>query len=140
MPMLEAMRPRSWCAFSALLAMTGAATGVHAEAQMREALYPKAASAQFAEYRRFGPPGPFYPDAAARRGIGGSALMECKISTARALSRCQTIEEKPGGFGFADAARAMASKGWMVAAPKADGQSEDAEETGRFLVLFRVAP
>ena len=129
---------RACTAIGALLIVTGGTTMARAQTATREALYPQAASARFEQFKRFGQPGPYYPAAAAQRGVGGEALVQCKVSQTHALSECQTIEESPDGFGFADAVRAMAKRGWMVAAPKGGGQAESPDEIGRFLVVFRV--
>jgi len=88
-----------------------------------------------AEYDHIGPAGPFYPDQAQRARLDGAAVIACKVAAAGALTDCVKVAEAPVGQFFADAALAMARKGWILAAPRADGKPEPADPQ-RFAVPF----
>jgi TonB family protein len=51
----------------------------------------------------------YYPPAAMRRGIGGAALIRCEVNTEGRLERCVVRKELPPGYGFGQAALAMAA-------------------------------
>lgn len=50
----------------------------------------------------------FYPEAAARRGLGGTAAISCQVSAAGGLSGCVVARESPEGEGFGAAALRLA--------------------------------
>jgi TonB family protein len=99
---------------------------------LREVRFPK----KLGEYAGLGPVGPYYPERAARRGMVGVAVIECLVGPGGTLTRCKIVGEKPAEEDFGHAAMRMAFKGWIVAAPKPNGEPEGAEEVGRFLVVF----
>jgi hypothetical protein len=45
-----------------------------------------------------------YPDAAARAGIAGAAVVQCSVIDENRLGTCQVLSETPQGYGFGDAA------------------------------------
>lgn len=51
----------------------------------------------------------FYPEAAARRGVGGTAAISCQVSAAGNLGGCSVIRESPAGQGFGAAALRLAA-------------------------------
>ena len=75
-----------------------------------------------AAYRRLGGPGPYYPEAADRAGVGGEATLECMASASDGrLTHCVRISESPQLYDFGVAALKMAEDGWITAAPVTDG-------------------
>ena len=77
----------------------------------------------------------WYPDRAQRRNQGGRARMICHVAATGALNGCRIISESPEGFGFGDAALAMARTFTMR--PKLiDGQPD---ETATVIVPLRFA-
>ncbi|HEY9236465.1 MAG TPA: energy transducer TonB [Phenylobacterium sp.] len=50
----------------------------------------------------------FYPESAARRGLGGTAAISCQVSAAGGLSGCVVIRESPDDQGFGAAALRLA--------------------------------
>ena len=69
------------------------------------------------QYRYLGGPGPYWPERAARMGIEGEAVIDCRTSDKGALSSCIVVSETPSEAGFSDAALRMAQKRWMTVAP-----------------------
>jgi len=55
------------------------------------------------------PTAAFYPAAALAAGVRGSADLSCGRSRAGALANCTLVSESPEGYGFGDAALALAS-------------------------------
>jgi TonB family protein len=68
-------------------------------------------------YAALGPAGPFSPERAQRLGVSGYAILDCASNADGALTNCLTKDEAPAGYGFGPAARLMALRGWMKAAP-----------------------
>lgn len=69
----------------------------------------------------------YYPGEAARRHIAGSVVIDCKVARDGRLVGCRTVSETPPGWGFGDAAIAMAGRFRMY--PKTiDGQATDEGE------------
>lgn len=96
----------------------------------REAIFPKS-DAHFAQ---LGPAGPYYPQVALARRLGGEALLNCSVTDKGALKACKIISETPRKMDFGKAALVMSRRGWIAAEPRiVDGQS--VEETN---VLVRV--
>jgi tetratricopeptide (TPR) repeat protein len=58
-------------------------------------------------YEQFGPAGPYTPDKAARNGVSGLAIIQCKAASSGDLSACEILYEAPGDFGFGPASRAL---------------------------------
>lgn len=50
----------------------------------------------------------FYPEGAMRRGLGGKALMQCKVAREGTLYSCTIISESPPNEGFGAAALKLA--------------------------------
>jgi protein TonB len=50
----------------------------------------------------------FYPDAAVRRGVAGSATLSCLVSAGGAVRDCRVAAETPAGYGFGEAATKLA--------------------------------
>lgn len=98
----------------------------------RDVVFPRSPG----RYAKLGPVGPYYPERAARLGVGGTALIECAITGAGALDDCRIVEETPRNIGFGDAALKMAQARWVVAAPKPGGEAECPNEVGRFVIVF----
>lgn len=57
---------------------------------------------------RFGPAGPFYPQAAGSRN--GEALLQCEIGAGGALKDCKVLSERPERANFGVAARIMSER------------------------------
>lgn len=51
-----------------------------------------------------------YPLRAQRADVEDRALLRCQVADNGQLSKCMVVEEAPGGFGFGDAALALAPK------------------------------
>jgi len=64
-----------------------------------------------------GGPGGYFPDRAARQGVGGQVLLSCIVEGIRQLTDCQVTHEEPAGYGFGDAALLMARRGAITASP-----------------------
>ena len=70
------------------------------------------------EFRKFGGPGPYYPDRAARAGASGVVLLDCEAEAGTGkLARCAVAAETPQLYEFGVAALKMAKDGWITAAP-----------------------
>ena len=50
----------------------------------------------------------YYPDSAARRGLGGLATLSCSVTAAGTVRDCQVVGETPETAGFGDAALKLA--------------------------------
>ena len=61
-------------------------------------------------YARFGPVGPFYPEAAATGRRSGEAVLECRAAGGGALEKCKVVSDTPANLNFGAAARAMAER------------------------------
>ncbi|HEX3887242.1 MAG TPA: energy transducer TonB [Phenylobacterium sp.] len=96
----------------------------------REAVFPKAGQ------RVLAPAGPYWPEAALRMGVGGSAKIDCKVAANGRLNACRMVTESPIGFDFILAALKMAERGWMVAGPVPEGVAEPTDGYWRFEVAF----
>ena len=51
-----------------------------------------------------------WPEAAARKGVGGKAVISCTVTTEGLLSDCQVVSESPRGDGFGAAAVLLAAR------------------------------
>jgi protein TonB len=49
-----------------------------------------------------------YPEAAARRGLGGAVTLSCEVTAVGGLTGCAAVSETPDGLGFAKAALSLA--------------------------------
>jgi len=74
---------------------------------------------QDAHYAAFGVAGPYFPDRAARNGVGGYADLVCIADQSGKLTNCSVDEESPLDFGFGSAALHMANQQWIRVAPGA---------------------
>jgi len=52
--------------------------------------------------------GRLYPRRAAARGIGGSAMLDCRVTATGTVNSCVVLREAPAGYGFGEAALASA--------------------------------
>lgn len=50
----------------------------------------------------------YYPERARAEGVDGNALLKCRVTEYAVLMDCVLAEENPAGFGFGDAALALA--------------------------------
>jgi hypothetical protein len=72
-------------------------------------------------YSRYGDPGPYFPDSAARKAIDGEVLIDCHVGDERRLDNCRFVAVAPRDVGFDDAVRMMIRQGYMSAgAPPPD--------------------
>jgi cytochrome c biogenesis protein CcmG/thiol:disulfide interchange protein DsbE len=87
-------------------------------------------------FRRFGGPGPYYPDNAARAGASGQVSLDCEAApdTGR-LSGCTVALESPQLHEFGAAALKMAQDGWITAAP---GATASSARRVRLSVVFKA--
>lgn len=70
------------------------------------------------EFRKFGGPGPYYPDRAARAGASGVVLLDCAAEAGTGkLAECAVAAETPQLYEFGAAALKMAKDGWITATP-----------------------
>lgn len=89
-----------------------------------------------ARFRYLSPIGAYFPERAERLDVGGYAIAECHLAAPGVLSMCSVLEERPAGWGFAEATLAMAKSGYLTAEPRTvDGQPV-ADEVVRVLVKF----
>ncbi|THD80932.1 MAG: TonB family protein [Phenylobacterium sp.] len=82
-----------------------------------------------------GPPGGYYPDAAARAGVPGAAVVDCRVNDDGALNDCTVFSAFPVGWGFDDSALRMAKDHYISAAPLPDGQSP-AHARARLTIVY----
>ena len=85
---------------------------------------------------RGGSPLRFYPAAAQRRGIEGSATIACVVDAGGMLHDCQVLSEAPAGVGFGEAAVRMSVLFRMRPLDK-DGQKVDGGVV-RIPIRFRL--
>jgi TonB family protein len=52
----------------------------------------------------------YYPEAAQRKGVGGHARIECRLSDDGVLTDCKVLSETPPGLGFGQAALEVSSR------------------------------
>ena len=52
----------------------------------------------------------YYPALAAQLGVGGRAVVHCRVSLEGVLVDCAVVEEDPPGYGFGEAALKMMPK------------------------------
>jgi TonB family protein len=98
----------------------------------REAAYRRSSS-----YGYLGPPGPYFPDRAARSGVGGEVVADCHVGDGGRLDSCRIVAVAPAEFGFDDAVLKMVEQGWMTAAPASEGVAAPSNGIWRFRVPFR---
>lgn len=68
-------------------------------------------------YERFGPPGGYFPDQAARMAVGGMAVAQCLTGKTGVLKKCKVLAVFPKGWGFDDSILRMAQARYMTVAP-----------------------
>lgn len=88
--------------------------------------------------KKYGGPGLFYPERAARgrRPIDGVAVIECTLAANGFLNTCRIVSETPASCPFGYAAQNMAEHRVLLAAPRlVDGQPVDGE-TVRLEIAF----
>jgi TonB family protein len=77
-----------------------------------------------------------YPAKARAERIGGHATLNCIFTKTGTLRGCQTLRDEPNGYGFAKAARALASK-FVGPTSLADSKSTSGADTQ---IRFTFAP
>lgn len=82
------------------------------------------------------PLGPFWPEDAVRRGLGGSAAIDCQVDPTSHLTHCKVSEELPARSGFGDALLKMAKEGWITAAPVTPSAAVPSDGIWRFGVVL----
>ena len=78
-----------------------------------------------------------YPLAGVRAGMGGRALVTCRIGLDKRLYDCAASEEQPAGYGFGDAAIAVARL--MVVEPPTVNGRPIADTTLKVPITFKMA-
>ena len=87
-------------------------------------------------YGQFGPPGPYFPDRAARSSVWGEVVADCHVDEKGRLSTCKTVAVQPADFGFVEATMAMVRQGWMTAGPEPESVAPPSDGVWRFRVPF----
>lgn len=77
----------------------------------------------------------FYPAAAREAGVGGEAMLRCKLSPHYALEDCRLEKETPEGYGFGQAALAMAAQSEPSRYGGFEGRSDEQRT-----VTFKASP
>lgn len=77
--------------------------------------------------------GRVYPRAALRQGVGGKAIIGCKVVANGTLSECAVVAEEPVGMGFGEATLALAPLFQMR--PQANGRPVEGSRV-RIPVIF----
>jgi len=88
------------------------------------------------DFEWLAPLGPFWPESAVERGLGGEAALDCQVDDRNQLAHCHIVEEIPHGSGFGDAMMAMVAKGWMAAAPLSSDAPIPADRVWRFRLVL----
>lgn len=88
--------------------------------------------------QKYGGPGLFYPERAARgrRPIDGVAVIECSLAANGFLNDCRIISETPASCPFGYAAQHMAEHRVLLAAPRLVGGQPVSGETVRLEIAF----
>jgi hypothetical protein len=89
------------------------------------------------DYPQLGGPGPYFPERAERYGLGGVAVLQCKLASTGALSSCSVLADGPTDFAFGLASLRMAERGYMKATPQV-GLAD--ESFVRIVVIFPKPP
>ena len=91
-----------------------------------------------AGYRDLGLAGPYYPDRAARSGVEGEVLMDCKVMGSDTFDSCAIVSVAPQDMGFDDAARAMVRRGYLKPGPPPANVAPPADGVWRFRIPFEL--
>jgi TonB family protein len=87
-------------------------------------------------YSRLGDAGPYYPERAARMGLMSVVEADCRVADKGLLRNCKIISVSTPDYGFEFAFLKMAERGWMTAAPLAEGMAAPADGVWRFRMIF----
>lgn len=88
--------------------------------------------------RRFAwlePAGPYWPDAALRAGVGGKAVLDCRVDEVGRLRDCAPLRYSSHPM-FVEAALRMAERDWMTAADAPTASMPPPDNVWRFTVQF----
>jgi outer membrane biosynthesis protein TonB len=90
------------------------------------------------QFRALGGPGPYFPDQAARNGVSGAVVIDCKVTASSRLEQCALVSMTPAGMSFDFAALKMAQVGWMTAGEVPTGTPAPDDGVWRFRVEFQA--
>ncbi len=82
--------------------------------------------------------GPYYPEAAMRQEVTGSAQLDCAVGDKGVLSACVIAAEAPDGVGFGKAAELMARRQAIRLKPASDAEAPRVGERVRVSVPFTI--
>jgi TonB family protein len=97
-----------WLAAAAMAAACAAGDCKDEGAAVPVAFEPRARREK--AFESFGPVGPYYPAAAAQKGVTGFAILDCKVAEGGVLKSCTIVNESPRGENFGPAAMVLAMR------------------------------